>query len=831
MKPRGRELKVTKMPRTAQYRALQLETLETRALLTTLPMGFTETKISAAGSLSSTTAMEFSATGELFVLEQTGSVKLLFNDTTTVTSLTLQVDSAGERGLLGLAFDPTYDGAGENPDYVFLYYTVPRADVNTPAHNRVSRFEVTGAGTSSPSFTNETVLRDLPAEDEDNNPTTDGDTNHNGGTLRVWNNKLFVAVGDHNYDEQGQANHVAQTLTTPFGKLLRLNLDGTNPSDNPHFNANTPDDWAGAVWARGLRNPYKFDIQPSDGKIFINDVGESAWEEINLGEAGANYGWAGSNGSVWEGFESPPPSFTNYRDPLLAYDHSGSTAPTPGAVAITGGVFYPANSQFGSNYAGHYFFIDYLGGFIREFNPANPGSVTTPDTSNGFASGATTLGVDLRVDAAGNLYYLTRGAVYRYSYTPPPVTTNITFHTSGNLEVKDLAEKADDFTLSRSGSNLILTDRSTGTGIMAITGVTGATLDATKKIATIPLATIQATNKPLLLSTGIGDDLVKIDTTNSFSINPLPTTGLSLNFGAGNDKLDLINNPTNNVWTIDGGQSGNVQLGSLGKLSFSGLESAVGGSGKDVFRLTNQASPNGVALLDGDVGSTLDAIQITRDANISLSATQLLINTSVAGLANQTFNHANIKTAIITGGNSDNFLNASGFAGPVTLNGSEGNDVLWGGAGNDKLHGGNGHDWLSGNAGNDTLIGWNGRDILVGGLGADILSPSTPAASAYGEDILIAGRTTYDTDKAAVDAFLLAWLGTETFTARIQKMKSTGVGTGNAYKLSVNTVFDDNVRDTLFGGLNNDWFFAKTTGPNSDLHDATGTETAQVVSL
>ena len=216
-----------------------------------------------------------------------------------------------------------------------------------------------------------------------------------------------------------QATQPSQQLGTPFGKMLRLNSNGTNPSDNPFFTGSTSD-WEGSVWALGLRNPYTFAIDPADGRVFINDVGEGAWEEINAGVAGANYGWAGSNSPVWEGYENDgtPPPWANYLDPIMAYNHS-SDAPTPSGVDITGGVFYPANSSFGASFAGKYFFADAGAGFIRYFDPDNPGTVATPDTSSGFASSLTTFGpVDLKVDAAGNLYYLARGGeVYRISYT------------------------------------------------------------------------------------------------------------------------------------------------------------------------------------------------------------------------------------------------------------------------------------------------------------------------------------------------------------------------------------------------------------------------------
>jgi PA14 domain/Bacterial lectin/Immunoglobulin I-set domain/Gylcosyl hydrolase family 115 C-terminal domain len=107
----------------------------------------------------------------------------------------------------------------------------------------------------------------------------------------------------------------------------------------------------------------------------------------------------------------------------MAYDHSDS-APTPAGIAITGGAFYPANGPFGAAYAGKYFFADLGGNFIRLFDPANPGTVGTPDKSAGFASALTgSQPVDLKVDAAGNLYYLSRGAgaVYRISFRVPTI--------------------------------------------------------------------------------------------------------------------------------------------------------------------------------------------------------------------------------------------------------------------------------------------------------------------------------------------------------------------------------------------------------------------------
>ena len=114
----------------------------------------------------------------------------------------------------------------------------------------------------------------------------------------------------------------AQSLRNLKGKMLRINKDGTIPQDNPFYERATGRDRA--IWALGLRNPFSFAIQPSTSKMFINDVGEGRWEEINRGVAGANYGWP-----RYEGPESDP----RYRNPVFAYRH-GSTNTT--GCAITG---------------------------------------------------------------------------------------------------------------------------------------------------------------------------------------------------------------------------------------------------------------------------------------------------------------------------------------------------------------------------------------------------------------------------------------------------------------------------------------------------------------
>lgn len=189
---RHRSLERLSLP-TSRRRPMRLESLESRRLLTTLPTGFSETLITSNSSLTRPTAMQFSPAGELWVLEQDGIAKVIHeNDGTASVAGSVTVDSRGERGLLGIAFDPKYDGSGPNTDHVYIFYTTPSP---TP-HNRVSRFVVENVGTAAPSLGSESIILEIDPE-----PQGDGSTNHNGGAIHFGNDGyLYIAVGDHNAD-------------------------------------------------------------------------------------------------------------------------------------------------------------------------------------------------------------------------------------------------------------------------------------------------------------------------------------------------------------------------------------------------------------------------------------------------------------------------------------------------------------------------------------------------------------------------------------------------------------------------------------------------------
>jgi hypothetical protein len=285
----------------------------------------------------------------------------------------LLVDPAGERGLLGIAFDPNF--ASNN--FLYLYYTTR----TEPRHNRVSRFTANGDVVVPGS---ETVIWEL-------DPLSADADNHNGGAIHFGSDgKLYIAAGDN----ADQSN--SEILSNMFGKMLRINSNGTIPTDNPFFNTATGNNRS--IWALGLRNPFTFAFQPGTGRMFINDVGQDTFEEINDGIPGSNYGWPSSEG---------PTSNPAFRSPLFSYTHNEG-------CAIAGGAFYnPATVQFPPSFVGKYFFADLCGGWIRLFDPST-------GTASDFASGISQP-VDLKVGSDGSLYYLSigSGAVFKIQFDEP----------------------------------------------------------------------------------------------------------------------------------------------------------------------------------------------------------------------------------------------------------------------------------------------------------------------------------------------------------------------------------------------------------------------------
>src|SRR5918994_7024952 len=291
-----------------------------------LPPGFTVTKV--AGGLTGGTDLEFAPDGRLFVNNQGGLVRIVKpgGNLTTFYNLSAKVGTDQERGLMEIAFDPKFS----KNHYVYLYYTM-KATSNTPAHNRVVR--VTAKGDKAVPGSERLILQ-LPNQKTER---------HMGGSLEFGKDgKLYISVGENN---QGDP---AQSLKSNLGKILRINKDGTIPTDNPFYKKTSANNRA--IWALGFRNPFKITRKPGTDTIFVNDVGGSHYEEINRLKKGGNYGWPTTEG---------PTKKTKFVTPIYSYKHGATGGPSGGGpcCAITGGAFYKSvKAQFPKRYAGDYFF-------------------------------------------------------------------------------------------------------------------------------------------------------------------------------------------------------------------------------------------------------------------------------------------------------------------------------------------------------------------------------------------------------------------------------------------------------------------------------------------
>jgi putative heme-binding domain-containing protein len=348
-----------------------LETLRTGRKLTpgegiagavTLPDGFAVEPI--AVGLTGATAMEVTPDGRVFVCEQTGSLRVVKDGRLLEEPLLrVPVTSTWERGLIGVTVAPDFP----RTPHVFVCYVAGKPY----PHHIISRWTARGDRAEPGS---EVVSFEGDDQTKLGGFKPDG---HQGGAIHFGGDgKLYVAIGEQT------AASPSQDMGSLLGKMLRLNVDGSIPPDNPFFTTATGK--YRSIWALGLRNPFTFAVQPKTGRIFINDVGGRA-EEINDGIAGSNYGWPT--------VEHGPTSDPRFRGPIHHY-------PT---ACIAGGAFTPSNLQWPSEYRGRYFFADFNHGVIRTIDP------DSPDESRPFATGLTRP-VDLRFAPDGSLLVLLRNA-------------------------------------------------------------------------------------------------------------------------------------------------------------------------------------------------------------------------------------------------------------------------------------------------------------------------------------------------------------------------------------------------------------------------------------
>lgn len=444
----------------------------------TYPANFSQ--VSVATGISNPTVLAFAPDGRIFVAQQNGALLVIKNGMKLSTpAIQLTVNSSGERGLIGIALHPGFSTNG----FVYLYYTLSNG-----SRNRVSRFTMSG-DVINPS--SEVVILDLDL--------LSTATNHNGGAMHFKDDKLYIAIGEN-------ANRaLAQNLDNYHGKILRINADGSVPSDNP-FNTAGVSEQQKRVWTYGLRNPYTFDIQPQTGRIFVNDVGEQTWEEINDATTGGrNFGWPTTEGATTN------PSFTT---PVFSYQHGSGDGR---GCAITGGVFFnPASTNYPASFIGKYFYQDLCNAWINYID------VSSGAVRSAFATGLPGQSLAIDVGTDGNLYYLSRtaGALYRIIYT-------------GSVSPA-ITDQPDNVTVSQ-GQPATFSVSATGTAPLSyqwrknnvnITGATSATL-------TIPSAqSSDAGNYQVVVSNAAGavTSGIAILTVTAFNAPPtatitLPATG------------------------------------------------------------------------------------------------------------------------------------------------------------------------------------------------------------------------------------------------------------------------------------------------------------------
>ena len=327
------------------------------------PFGFAEVLIAAELD---PVSMKIAPDGRVFVAEKRGRILVVENGQLLPDPfLDIEVDNFNERGMNGIALDPNF---AEN-HYIYVYYTVKNAN-----HNRLSRFTAAGNLVVSGS---EMVLIDFE-------PMSGGI--HNGGSMVFGaDGKIYIATGD------GADVSVPQDMSKLLGKVLRVNTDGSIPTDNPFYE--TTSGLARAIYAVGFRNPFSMSIQATTGRIYIGDVGEGNAEEVNELAAGKNYGWP-----LIEGYITTQTAPNNYQDPVYAYPHSEG-------CAIVGGTFYdPTTALFPSEYVGRFFYSDYCNASIRMIDP---------ETGTHLGNFATGINRPLCLATApdGTMYYMARGGL------------------------------------------------------------------------------------------------------------------------------------------------------------------------------------------------------------------------------------------------------------------------------------------------------------------------------------------------------------------------------------------------------------------------------------
>lgn len=346
----------------------------------------------------------------LFVVEQDGLIKILNPNGTTNTApflnITTLTNASGEQGLLGLAFHPDYASNGS----FFINYT------NLNGDTVIARYSV-NAGNPNVANPSGTILLTIPQPY----------SNHNGGSVKFGpDGYLYIGMGDGG--SGGDPENRAQNTNELLGKMLRIDVNSGSPYGIPPNNPYVGVAGADEIWAIGLRNPWKFSFDRQTGDLWIADVGQNLYEEVNragAAEAGLNYGWRCYEGNTAYNITGCAAQNT-MKTPLLVTNHSN------GFCSITGGYVYRGNAY--PNFQGKYFFSDYCKAQIGMADSSGTVTYSQTFTGNAFVTFGEAANGELYVGSINNgvIYKLVDSSlsvaeVNRKSFKiyPNPVTSEV----------------------------------------------------------------------------------------------------------------------------------------------------------------------------------------------------------------------------------------------------------------------------------------------------------------------------------------------------------------------------------------------------------------------
>ncbi len=360
------------------------------------------------------------ASGRLFVFEKQGKIYIIRNGvrlTTPFLDISQKVNAEVERGLLGLAFHPNFESNG----FFYAFYTRNPDGAIVIARFKVSTNpDIADPGSEYPIIT---VDHNYPI--------------HNAGQITFGpDNKLYIGIGDN--DEQGDPNNHAQDLSKLWGKILRIDVDGdpySIPSDNPFVGepGKRPE-----IWVYGLRNPWRFSFDRSTGDLWIGDVGQNNWEEVNFRwngtAAGVNFGWRCKEGNHLAYTNLPPcndeTQVAEMINPLAEYSHSVG-------ASITGGYVYRGEEYPGLQ--GVYFFADYVYGKIFSLTRLNGGGWSEPQVELETGLNISTFGEDeageiyLADYQGGKIYRLRQASKQVPDLSQSTITTDTNYANPGDI--------------------------------------------------------------------------------------------------------------------------------------------------------------------------------------------------------------------------------------------------------------------------------------------------------------------------------------------------------------------------------------------------------------